>query len=118
MRAPVQGVTRPEISAQSSGKSYADVVKDNQDIENGKREREPAREVMDSNSPKTFLGACAGSDVMDTPETLPGKCERSPVEEATDSDIPAQSAGKKCRVGDVHLACVAARDVVKEHAQW
>ena len=55
---------------------------------------------------------------MDTPETANGQRERAPVEGVVDSDIPTQSLGKKRRVGDLHLALVAAWEVVKEHAKW
>ena len=44
---------------------------------------------------------------MDTPETISGRRGRAPVEGVMDSDIPTQSLGKKCRMGDLHLAFVA-----------
>ena len=34
------------------------------------------------------------------------------------SDIPTQSPGGGCRVGDLHLAFVVGKGVVKVHAQW
>ena len=54
---------------------------------------------------------------MDSSETLTGERERAPVEWVMDSDIPTQSVDTKCRVGDLHLAFFADKEVVKEHAQ-
>ena len=34
-----------------------------------------------------------------------------------DSDIPTQSVGKKSQLGDLHLAFVPDKEVVKEHGQ-
>ena len=56
---------------------------------------------------------CLDDDAMDTSETLAGKGERAPVEGVMDSDIPTQAAGRKSRLGDLHLACET-----EGHAQW
>ena len=55
---------------------------------------------------------------MDTSETLTGKRERALVEGAMDSDVPSNLAEKKCRLGNLHLACVMEKNVAKENAQW
>ena len=59
-----------------------------------------------------------GGDDMDTLETACGKRERAPVDRAMDPQTRTQSLGKKCRVGDLHLAFVAEKKVVKEHVHW
>ena len=58
-----------------------------------------------------------GGDDMDTSETICGKRERAPAERVMDMDIPTHSLGRKCRLGDLHLALGADKDGVKEHAK-
>ena len=58
----------------------------------------------------------AGGDDMDTSETISGKGGRAPVDGVLGSDIPTQSPGEGCRVGDLHLAFVVGKGVVKVHA--
>ena len=52
-----------------------------------------------------------GSDDMDTSETPDGSS-------LMDSDTPTQPLGKERQAGDSHLAFVADKGVVKDHAQW
>ena len=59
-----------------------------------------------------------GGGDMDTSETINGMRERASVEGVIDSEIPTQLLGKRYRAGDTPLACVADKEVVKEHAQW
>ena len=49
---------------------------------------------------------------------MTGERVRAPAEGAIDSDIPNQSAEKKSRLGDLHLAFVTDKHVVKGHAKW
>ena len=55
---------------------------------------------------------------METSETISGERERAPVGGVMDSDISNRLSGKKCRVGDFHLASVAVKAVVAARAQW
>ena len=55
---------------------------------------------------------------MGTSETVSGSRERAPVDGAMDSDIPTRSMAKKSLFGYLHLAFVADKEVVTEHAQW
>ena len=54
---------------------------------------------------------------MGTSETLAERREPALADGVTDSDIPTKSARKKCWAGDIYLASVADKEVVKEHAQ-
>ena len=72
---------------------------------------------------RLFLLGAAGrgrkvppGDAMDNSETVIGKRERAAAGGALDSDIPNQTQGKRCRVGDLHLAFVADKAVVEGHA--
>ena len=53
---------------------------------------------------------------MDTSETVTGKRGRASAEGAMDSDTPTQSADKKRRKGDLHLACIVDKEVAEEPA--
>ena len=55
---------------------------------------------------------------MDTSVTDAGKRGRAPVDVVENSDVPLGSQEKRRRVGDLHVASVAGREVVKWHAQW
>ena len=56
---------------------------------------------------------------MDSSETLAGKRERAPVEGVMDSDTPTQSTDKESRLGDLRLASVMDKEVVKGRAlRW
>ena len=116
-RGPAQQAKDSDIPAQSSGEAHGGVVRDTLDTEKGKRERAPATGVTDSDILSLFSGTHRGGDAMDASETESGKRERAPVEGAAGSDIPAQSADKKCPVGDLHFAFVADKEVAKEHAR-
>ena len=70
------------------------------------REQATSKGVTDSDNHSTLLAVGAGCDDMDTSETLAGIRERASVEEVMDSVVPNQSADKKCRLGDLHLAFV------------
>ena len=52
-----------------------------------------------------------GGDDMDPSETINGKLECAPAEVVMESDIRTQSLGQKCRVGDLHMAIAAEREV-------
>ena len=69
-------------------------------------------EVPDN--PSTYFG----DDATDTSETLTGKRERAPVAAATDSDIPAESADKEGRLGDLHPAFITDKAVARRYVQW
>ena len=62
--------------------------------------------------------APVGGGGMETSETISGERERAPVGGVMDSDISNRLSGKKCRVGDFHLASVAVKAVVAARAQW
>ena len=47
-----------------------------------------------------------------------GNASGHPVEGVMDSDFPSQSADRKCRAANLHLAGVADKEVMKEHAHW
>ena len=51
-------------------------------------------------------------------ETLPGTRGRSFVIAILYSEESLGNQEKRCRVCDLHLACVAEKEVVEEHAQW
>ena len=53
-----------------------------------------------------------GGDDKDSSETINGKRERARVEGEMESDTSTQSLGKRCRVGDLHVASVSDKDVV------
>ena len=78
----------------------------------------------DSKTRKASMGAAearrkpAEGDDADTSETITGKRERALVEGVMDSDIPSHPSGKKCRLGDLHMASVAEKEVVAKRAQW
>ena len=55
---------------------------------------------------------------MDSLETLAEKRKRAPVEGVMNSDVPAHTQEKRCRARDLHLASVADKEAVKEHAEW
>ena len=111
-----EGVKDSDISTRSLGKAHGAVVKGTLDIEKGKRERGTAIGAMDSDHPFQLLGARGGSASLRTSETVTGTRERAPVEGVMGSDILAQSADKRCRSGDLHLASVAGKEVVKWHS--
>ena len=56
-------------------------------------------------------------DDADTSETASGTRDRAPADGVIYSNAPTQSLAKKCRVGDLHLALVADKEVVRGHAQ-
>ena len=58
-----------------------------------------------------------GDDDTDTSETINGERKRATSGGVMDSGIPTQSWGKKCLVGDLHLAFVPDMEVVKKHVQ-
>ena len=58
-------------------------------------------------------GNCDMADDADTPETLSGKLNAM---DASD-DLPATQEERR-RASDLHLASVAEKGKVKEHAQW
>ena len=55
---------------------------------------------------------------MDTSQTLTGEREWAPAEGMMHSDMPTQSADKRCLTGELRLACVADKEVIKGRAQW
>ena len=57
-------------------------------------------------------------DVMDTSATVAGKMGRAPVDAVENSDVPLEVREERCRVGDLHFAYVADKEVVKGRAQW
>ena len=69
---------------------------------------------MDSAVARRIL---VGGGDMDTSKTL-WETQLAAAEGATDSDIPTESLGKKCRIGELHVAFVADKEGVKEHVQW
>ena len=97
-RAPGKGVRGSDIPAHLSGTTLAD----------GKRERAPARGVKVSDNPAHYMGKTLSD----------GKRGRAPAEGAMDSDIPTQQIDKMSRLGELQLALVMDKEVVKEHAQW
>ena len=80
----------------------------------GKGEKAPAVGAEASDHPIT----CSDEDAIDTSETLTGKRGWTPAEGVMDSDVPTQSVDKRIMLGDLHLAFVTDKDVVKERAQW
>ena len=54
-----------------------------------------------------------GGDDTDASGIASGKRGRAPAEGMIDLYTPTQSLGRKCRVGDLHLACAADTKVVK-----
>ena len=49
---------------------------------------------------------------------MSGKRERAPAKGVMGSGLPTHYAGKECLAGDLHLDCVADKEVVKECGQW
>ena len=56
--------------------------------------------------------------VLGTSETLAGKQDRGLVDVAGNSEEALRNQEWRCRVGVLHLAFVADKELVKEHAQW
>ena len=78
----------------------------------------PRMGAMGSDNPSRLLGTQDRGDAMDTSETVRGTRERALVQAVMDSDMPTQPVDKECRVGDLHLAFVGGKIVVKGHDQW
>ena len=57
-------------------------------------------------------------NATDTSKTVSRKRERAPAEGAMDSVVSSRTPGKRCRVGDLHVAFAVEEEVVKERAQW
>ena len=70
---------------------------------------------MDEENPKRTI---VEDDAIGTSETLTGKKDRAPGAVAENSDLSPGNQEKRCRVGALHFASVAGKEVVREHAQW
>ena len=68
------------MPAQFSGKIYGGAARGSLDIENGKREREPKKGVIDLDNLCSFLDTRDGSDAVGTSESLTRKRERAPAD--------------------------------------
>ena len=113
-RAPAKRVMDSDNSTQLLDSTHGGGNKGALGSGKGKRGQAPVLEARDSDDPSTSLGG----DAMDSSETLAGKRERAPLEGVMDSETPTQSIDKRSRIGDLHLAFVMGKEVVKEHAQW
>ena len=60
----------------------------------------------------------AEEDVMDTSETLPGEWSRAVADAVETSEERLGKQVKRSRLGDLHVASVADKEVMKGHAPW
>ena len=100
-----------DIPTQSFDPSHGGAKQDALGVGKGAREQAPVQWVAVPDNPSLSLDPTLACDAMDTSETLTRKRGRATVEGVMDSDIPTQSAEKKSRLGDLHLAFVMDNEV-------
>ena len=114
----MEGATDSDFPTQFSEPAHAGVKRDTLGVGKGARERAPVQGAEVSEIPRTLLDTTFAGDSMETSDILAQERERAPADRVMDSDTPTQSADKKSRLGELHLAVMTNKEVVEEHAQW